>query len=89
MATLTLKNVPDELLKRLEREAKANRRSLNQEALLRLERSVASRRRDVEKTIASLRRLHQKMAHLAPLDDQAIARARAEERHLISDSDER
>ena len=33
MATLTLKNVPVELVDRLKEEAKENRRSLNQEAL--------------------------------------------------------
>jgi plasmid stability protein len=37
MATLNLKNVPDELVSRLKREAARNRRSLNQEAIARLE----------------------------------------------------
>ena len=40
MATVTLKNVPPELLEALKRVAAQNRRSLNQEALLRLETSV-------------------------------------------------
>ena len=34
MATLTLKNVPDQLHRRLKKKAAANRRSLNQEAIL-------------------------------------------------------
>jgi hypothetical protein len=80
LATLTLKNVPDELVARLKREARENRRSLNQETLVRLERSLAMRRRDVEQTIASLRRLHAKMAHLPPIDDEWIARAKADGR---------
>jgi hypothetical protein len=80
MATLTLKNVPAELVARLKREAKENRRSLNQETLARLERSLASRPRDVEQTIASLRKLHRKMAHLPPLDDRFLERAKAEGR---------
>lgn len=36
MATLTLKNVPEELIARLKREAAANRRSMNQEAIAQL-----------------------------------------------------
>lgn len=80
MATLTLKNVPDDLVARLKREAQVNRRSLNQETLLRLERSVASPSRGVEQTIASLRRLHERMAHLSPINDEQIARAKAEGR---------
>lgn len=80
MATLTLKNVPDELVTRLKREAQENRRSLNQETLVRLERSLTTRRRDVDETIASLRRLHAKMAHLPPIDDEWIARAKVEGR---------
>ncbi|HZZ93246.1 MAG TPA: Arc family DNA-binding protein [Usitatibacter sp.] len=37
MATLTLKNIPDELHARLKESAKRNRRSLNSEILMRLE----------------------------------------------------
>jgi plasmid stability protein len=43
MATLTLKNVPDELVTRLKAEAARNRRSLNQEAIARLEASARRR----------------------------------------------
>lgn len=80
MATLTLKNVPDELVERLKMEAKENRRSLNQETLLRLEKSLATRRRSVEETLVALRRLHVKMEGLPPVDDEFIARAKAEGR---------
>lgn len=80
MATLTLKNVPEELVERLKEEARRNRRSLNQETLARLEGSLAARRRDPEETIASLKRLHQKMAHLPPIDDDFIDRAKDEGR---------
>jgi plasmid stability protein len=37
MATLTLKNIPDELHARLKESAERNRRSLNSEILMRLE----------------------------------------------------
>lgn len=80
MATLTLKNVPDELVARLEHEARENRRSLNQETVLRLERSLHRRRGDPAETVASLRRLHEKMAHLPPIDDDFLDRAKADGR---------
>lgn len=80
MATLTLKNVPDELVARLKQEAKENRRSLNQETLVRLERSLASHARDVDQTLATLRELHRKMEHLPPLDDRFLKRAKSEGR---------
>lgn len=80
MATLTLKNVPSELVDLLKFEADENRRSLNQETLIRLERSLALRPRNVEETIASLRNLHRRMEHLPPLDDERIDRAKSEGR---------
>jgi hypothetical protein len=39
MKTLTLKNVPDDTYERIGRAAKANRRSLNRQAILWLERA--------------------------------------------------
>ena len=80
MATLTLKNVPAELVRRLKEEAKQNRRSLNQETLARLEGSLARRHRDLEETIASLQRLHRTRADLPPVDDDFIDRAKREGR---------
>jgi plasmid stability protein len=77
MATLTLKNVPEELVERLKLEAKQNRRSLNQETLARLERSLGRRApEEVDATIAALEQLHRRMAHLPPLDDERIDRAK-------------
>jgi plasmid stability protein len=43
MASLTLKNVPEPLLKRLKKLAEKNRRSLNQEAIHKLEAAVKPR----------------------------------------------
>jgi len=81
MATLTLKNVPDGLVARLKQEACENRRSLNQETLLRLEKSLGDRhRRDPTAIRAALQRLHQKMAHLPPVDEKFINRAKTEGR---------
>ena len=80
MATLTLKNVPEELVVLLKEEAKQNRRSLNQEALSRLEGTVALRRRSSEEGIADLRRLHKRLGSQPILTDALIMRAKREGR---------
>ena len=72
MATLTLKNVPEELVLRLKEEAKQSRRSLNQEALLRLEQSLALRRQTSEQKIAIMRAAQVRFAHLPPLTDEFL-----------------
>jgi antitoxin FitA len=57
MATLTLKNVPDELYAALKAAAARNRRSLNQEAISRLERATRPEalHRDPQAILESLR----------------------------------
>lgn len=80
MATLTLKNVPEELVEQLKEEAKQNRRSLNQEALSRLESSVALRRRSADETITALRSLHQRLSYMKPLSATFIDRAKKQGR---------
>lgn len=76
LATLTLKNVPEELIRQLKADALRNRRSLNQETLLRLEHSAVARPRSGEETVAELRRLHRRMAGRAPLTDAFLDRAK-------------
>jgi len=80
VATLTLKNVPEELVGQLKAEAKQNRRSLNQEALSRLEGSVALRKRSAEETVAALRRLHRRLSYMKPLSASFIERAKRQGR---------
>jgi plasmid stability protein len=80
MATLTLKNVPDELILRLKAEARQNRRSVNQETLARLEVSLLTTPRDGRAAVAAAREFHQKMGPLPPITDAMIARARREGR---------
>ena len=72
MATMTLKNVPERLLERLKEEAAQNRRSLNQEALARLELSLAVRWPTVEEKLELLRRVHARLAHIEPIDDDFL-----------------
>jgi hypothetical protein len=80
MATVTLKNVPLELVTRLKEGARQNRRSLNQEVLARLEASVVTAPRSGPDTVKALRRLHRRMAGLAPLTDAFLERAKNEGR---------
>lgn len=75
MPSITVKNLPEGLAERLRASAKDNRRSLNSEILSRLELSLATRpRKSAEETIADLRRLHQRLAYLAPLTEEDIER---------------
>ena len=55
MATLTLKNIPEELYDQLRRSATEARRSLNSEILHRLEAGLRSCRIDPEETLARAR----------------------------------
>ena len=63
MATLTLRNVPDELYERLKADATRNRRSLNQEAIAQLEQT-APRPRTSEEMIAIMRRARERVPGL-------------------------
>lgn len=81
MATVTLKNVPSELVRMLKGVAKRNRRSLNQEALARLEASLAtSPRRNGAQTVEGLRRLHKRLAGMPPLTDGFLNSAKVQGR---------
>jgi hypothetical protein len=76
MATLTLKNVPEELIERLRREAEAGKRSLNKEAIARLERSLAVAWPSAREQVERIRRARARFAGLAPLDDRFLDSAR-------------
>ncbi len=56
-ATLTLKNIPDEIYERLKSTAAENRRSMNSEAILRLESALMPRRESPENRLERLRAL--------------------------------
>ena len=59
MATITVKNIPDELYARLKAVAESNRRSINGEIIRRIERSLTPRRAPTEQLVARIRRLHE------------------------------
>lgn len=55
MTSLTIKNIPDELYKRLKQSAAANRRSINNEVIYYLERILPRQPRDAEEIIARIK----------------------------------
>lgn len=55
--TLTLKNIPDDVYERLKRSAKANRRSLNSEAIVRLEAALVPGKVPPDERLARARAL--------------------------------
>jgi plasmid stability protein len=79
MATVTVKNIPDELYGRLKTVAEINRRSINSEIIVCIEKAVASRRINVDEALENARRLRQLTAgHL--ISDDAFNQAKVEGR---------
>ncbi|PYV27220.1 MAG: plasmid stability protein [Acidobacteria bacterium] len=64
MATLTIKNVPEKLHKRLKQSAAQHRRSVNSEAIACLERTLLSTRIDPEEFLARARALRERTPNL-------------------------
>jgi plasmid stability protein len=63
MATLTIKNIPDELYEQLKASAAVNRRSINNEVLILIERAVRSSRPSSREIAAQARELRKLTAH--------------------------
>jgi plasmid stability protein len=61
MATITVKNIPDELYARLKAAAVGNRRSINNEIISRIEKSLSPRRTTTEALLARIRRFHEEL----------------------------
>ena len=61
MASITLKNIPDELYERLKRSARRHHRSINGEIIHRLEQALAPREVPVEERLARLRELRKNL----------------------------
>jgi plasmid stability protein len=79
MPSLTIEDIPEDLLERLRRSAEEHRRSLNSEVLLRLERSIGSASIDPEAFLTRVRRL-QERTKLPPLMEELLEQARREGR---------
>jgi len=79
MATLTIKNLPDELYAELTRTAKRHRRSINSEAIVQLETSLRKRDVDVEAELEEIRSNREKITGVW-LTDDLLDRAKNEGR---------
>lgn len=62
LPTITLKNVPPKLHARLKAQAKAHKRSLNQEAIVCIETAIRSERPDPERFLAEVCELRERIA---------------------------
>lgn len=74
MATLSIKNVPEALVKRLKSQAATNRRSLNLEVISVLESATRSMPIDIEAELARVRAVRVKLKR--PITDEYITRAK-------------
>ena len=79
MATITLKNIPDELYERLKSIAEINRRSINSEVIVCIEQAVTSHSVNPEKVLESARLLR-KLTTSHPISDEEFNHAKAEGR---------
>jgi antitoxin FitA len=68
MATMTLKNVPDDLYKELKRSAVRHRRSINSEAIVCLERALQSTSISPEQLIARAANFRARVGNLFVTD---------------------
>lgn len=80
MATLTIKNLPDEIYRALSETAKRNRRSINSEAIVSVERGLdRPEPRDRMALLEDIRRHREKLAAQGvTLTDEILAQSRAE-----------
>jgi plasmid stability protein len=79
MATLTVKNIPDDLYEKLKQRAKARNRSVNREIIVCIQEALESRRVDPESFLARIEALHRRI-EAPPLTDRMLRRAKTEGR---------
>jgi len=70
MATITLKNIPEELYEQLKRLAEANRRSLNSEIIVCIERAVQGRKISPGEVLAEARLLRERTSAYRISDEE-------------------
>jgi plasmid stability protein len=78
MATITVKNIPDDVYERIKEQAKRNRRSINSEIIMLMERAVMSYRIDPEEILESARVIRESLDFVAT--EEEINRAKNEGR---------
>ncbi len=79
MATLTVKNIPDELYDRLKSVAATNRRSINSEIIMCIEKTITSHRINLEEMLDDARRIR-KLTSGYKISDEDFRRAKTEGR---------
>jgi plasmid stability protein len=75
MATITIKDIPDDLYAALKQSATANHRSINREVIFCIEQAVRSRRPSVEEIIAEARRIQAEIGPL-PINEEILDEAK-------------
>ena len=70
MATITIKNIPDDLYEELKARAAQNRRSINNEVIMLIERSFRSYRPSTEEVLENARKLRELTAHYHLTDEE-------------------
>lgn len=71
MVTITVKNIPEELYERIKLQAKANRRSINNEIISIFEQAIPKRTpMNVKEVLERARRVRELTAHYAITEDE-------------------
>jgi plasmid stability protein len=73
MATLTIKNIPDELYQQLKQSAAQNRRSMNSEAIVCLEKALGSTPIDREALLERIRAHRESLSGVFVTDEDLRA----------------
>jgi antitoxin FitA len=79
VATLTVKNIPEDLYEKLKQRAKFRNRSVNKEIIVCIQEALQSQRVDPEAFLARIEVLHRQMT-APPLTDKILRQARTEGR---------
>lgn len=74
MASITVKNIPDDLLERLRRAAARDNRSINRQIIEYLERQLRPRKLDVDATLARARELRGRVLTQVSMEEIDAAR---------------
>jgi plasmid stability protein len=74
MATMTIKNIPDELYEELKQRAAANRRSVNNEVIVLIERAVQYQVQDPNEVLERVRVLREKLDIYVTEDEISAAK---------------
>jgi len=70
MATITVKNIPDELYAQLKKVAKANQRSINREVIYAIRRAVVVQPLDVDEWLKETREIRERTGKYILTDEE-------------------